>query len=171
MIGYFFSQKSNKNNQMTSSETSRISLESTSSNADLKIKEKPIKLHEVKATEPKQIKIESVIIKEKNRIPASTVKTEPEAEQKKPQERELTLNDAIVRQMESQWYQLPQMVKMNREQRGWRVHYVNQNSVFAEAGFRQNDLITDKAIYSLQDQNSKSNGLAHRLIRILNHVQ
>ena len=81
MIGYFFSQKSNKNNQMTSSETSRISLESTSSNADLKIKEKPIKLHEVKATEPKQIKIESVIIKEKNRIPASTVKTEAELNQ------------------------------------------------------------------------------------------
>lgn len=84
---------------------------------------------------------------------------------------ELTISEELVRELEKNWYELRNQVQLANEKDGWRVQFVDPNSLFSRTGLQAGDFISQAAILNLKMANGDNNNLSDRVIRILNHVQ
>lgn len=94
---------------------------------------------------------------------------EPSTATAQPPVRQLTITGELIAEMEDQWEDLPDQIRLARESGGWRVAFIEDDSVFIRAGFRQDDLITQNAVDALRTNTGDQN-IAERFSRILEHV-
>jgi hypothetical protein len=95
----------------------------------------PIPIAKVVALPPKILNMKPV---------ERTVASEPP---RRP--RQITVTSQMVAKLEMDWNNLPQQVRLMRENEGWRVIVLQANSLFAELGLKEGDLITNVAVESL----------------------
>lgn len=84
--------------------------------------------------------------------------------------RQMTVSNQIIEQLERDWNDLPQQVRLVREEEGWRVTNLQKASSFARLGFVEGDLITKEAFDALNRMGPIDQDLARRFSRILNRV-
>ena len=84
---------------------------------------------------------------------------------------ELTINEDLVQRLERNWTDLPRQAQLENEAGGWRVRFIDKDSLFAEIGLQPGDFISHQAIQNLKFANAGNSYLSDRVIRILNHVQ
>lgn len=92
-------------------------------------------------------------------------------EPKNKQQLELIITEELVHQLEKNWYDLPRQARLQIENGGWRVSFVEDNSLFAKTGLQSGDFISRQAIQNLTFENSQDANLPNRVMRILTHIQ
>ncbi len=86
----------------------------------------------------------------------------------------LNVNEDLVVQMEQQWDDLPNQIHMTREEKGWRVSFIQSGSPLAQAGVQAGDLITPEMVDAVSDGASgggvDEDTVSDRLVNIFNYV-
>jgi hypothetical protein len=88
----------------------------------------------------------------------------------KVESRLITLSSHTIAEMENNWNNLGQDIRVAREDDGWRITELGRNSLFAKAGFVKGDLITEKAVAALHDSEVGYDNLPERFSRILRSI-
>lgn len=102
--------------------------------------------------------------------PAKLRQTSPAKVEAMKPGRHITLTSETVKKLEEDWRDLAQQVRLVRENDGWRVTNLQNNSLFAQIGFRDGDLITANAIESLRTAEPGHEDLPERFLKVLNQV-
>lgn len=89
----------------------------------------------------------------------------------RPRVLEITFNEEVVAELESSWGDLRNQIQVTGEERGFRVDYLSDNSVFLSAGLQTGDLIPYEALNSMRNSNPEARQLAGRVVRIFEHVR
>ncbi len=82
---------------------------------------------------------------------------------------EINLTESLVKRMEKDWNKLPQLAEAKREHRGWRITKVRPDSLFAQAGLQEGDLVTTEFLNKLKTSNTQIQ-LMLRVQQILNRI-
>lgn len=89
----------------------------------------------------------------------------------KPRILELIISEEIVTELEKNWQDLPYQIRLSAEDRGLRVSYLSENSLFIKVGLQSGDLIGYDTLQTMKDSNSNTYQLSNRVVRILNYVR
>jgi type II secretory pathway component PulC len=84
---------------------------------------------------------------------------------------ELTLNEEVVAELENNWKDLRNQIQITTEERGYRVNYLSDNSIFLQAGLQSGDLISYQTLNSMRNANPEARQLASRVVRIFEYVR
>lgn len=82
----------------------------------------------------------------------------------------ISISDELISDLEEQWNDLPNQVRLQREARGYRVIFLQKGSSFSRTGLRQGDLITRESLEELLSSENGDQELTARVVRIFGHV-
>ena len=99
----------------------------------------------------------------------SSVSKNPPFEFKRVQKVEVGFSSELLSQLEEQWNDLPNQVRLVREERGWRVMALEPASLFARVGLKVGDLITNESVEEMQF-NEDTTAFHDRVVDLLDHV-
>jgi len=123
---------------------------------------------EAKPTHAAQVKVAPRKIE--SNIPAQTAQPPERAPAATPKKMvALSLTEDVIRNIEEQWNDLPQLAEAVRELRGWRIVRVETGSVFAKTGLKQGDLVTTEFLENLRTSHNQAT-LALRVEQVLNRI-
>lgn len=104
------------------------------------------------------------------RAVANTGSYELEQNDSVPKTLNISISDELVSDMEDQWADLPNQIRLKKERRGYRVVYLRGDSIFAQTGLQTGDLITRESLERMNDSFRGNEQLTTRVARILGHV-
>ncbi len=82
----------------------------------------------------------------------------------------LTVSEDLATDMERDWEDLPNQIHVMEEERGWRVLYIREGSLFSRTGLRDGDLITRQSLEALNAGARGGDPLSQRMSRILEYT-